>query len=294
MTNETRARHAMLPSLPATKFAVAARKKIAWLAISLFTASGSVHAAPDADSDTAGRAEDGLHGNVGIGAMWVPRYAGSADKRVLPVPVIGLSYGRFFAGAVDGAPTVPFGIGAYLYQSEHLKAGIALSYDIYSVRKESVDESRLHGLGNVDQTAHATAFARYSRDWYILSASVTTDVGGKGQGTQVRVGADAHYALSPRFILNAGPGLTWSSGEANRTFYGVDAVQSVRSGYAPYAPTSGISEVSFSMGATYLLTKKWSISALTSLSYLPANIGDSPIVGSKLQQSAGVFTSYRF
>lgn len=282
------------PSTLTTRFAVVGRAGVVLLAVSFLMVSGSTYAAPGAGNTTSGDADDGLHGNIGIGAMWAPRYAGSADMRVLPVPVIGLRYGRFFAGAVGGAPTVPFGFGAYLYQSEHIAAGIALSYDIYSVRKESVDESRLHGLGNVNQTARATAFTRYSRDWYSLSASVTTDVGGKGQGTQVRLGADAHYALSPQFILNAGPAVTWSSAEANRTFYGVDSIQSLRSGYAPYAPTSGISEMSFSVGVTYLLSKTWSISVLTSLSYLPTNISDSPIVGRKLQQSAGMFASYRF
>lgn len=257
----------------------------------------SVQANADSDAASASASnpvDDDWHFNLGVGAMSTPKYPGASEQKFRAVPMVGVSHDRFFFGSNDAVPTAPFGLGAYLYRDQHWQAGIALSYDLFGPRKESDDETRLHGLGDIDRTAHATLFGRYTHDWFSAYSSVTTDIGGKHEGTQIRLGADMRHELTPKLTLITGPCITWSSSQSNQTFYGVDAEQSARSGYSQYSPKAGISDVSFSVGANYSLTRNWNIGARATASYLPTKISDSPVVGSKGQVNFGVFANYRF
>jgi len=231
---------------------------------------------------------------LGAGVMTSPTYPGASDKKTRVAPVFNASYNRFFIGAYDGAPTVPFGIGAYFYRDAHWQAGIAISYDFFSPRKVSDDSEKLHGLGDIDRTAHATLFGRYTKDWWAVTASVTTDIGGKDQGTQVHLGAEGRYSVTSKFSLHAGPSITWASAQSNKTFYGISATQSANSGYAQYSPGAGIADVSFGVGGDYQLSKHWNVGARASVSYLPNKISDSPIVGTRTPVSLGAYLGYRF
>jgi MipA family protein len=234
------------------------------------------------------------HGNIGAGVMVAPTYPGASDKKARAVPVIGVSYNRFFFGSYDAAVTIPLGVGVYLYKDSHWRTGVAFSYDLFSPRKESDDSSKLHGMGDIERTAHGTLFASYTQNWLTADLSVASDVAGKDQGTNVKLGIDGKYPLSAKLTVSAGPSITWSTAKANQTYYGVDAAQSLSSGYARYSPSSGISDARFSAGVNYALTENWGIGARASVSYLPSNVSDSPIVGSRYPVTLGVFAGYRF
>lgn len=260
----------------------------------MFCFATSAYADDASGDDASSGFTNEWHGNIGAGVMVAPSYPGASDKKTKAVPVFGASYNRFFVGAFDGAPTVPFSVGALLYKDEHWKAGVALSYDIFSPRKESDDSSKLHGMGDVDRTAHATLFASYTKDWLSANLAVSSDIAGKHQGTKIRLGVDGKYAITSKLMFSAGPSITWSSAQANQTFYGVDAEQSALSGYARYTPSSGISDVSFGVGVNYVITKRWNVGARASISYLPSDVSSSPIVGSRTPVSFGIFAGYHF
>jgi MipA family protein len=235
---------------------------------------------------------DTWHYSVGFGVVNAPVYAGSSQTRFKALPLVGASNGRFFAGAADIGVAVPFGAGVYLLQSEHLKVGMALGYDIYSPRKQSDAEAKLHGLGDIGRAAHMTVFSRYSQDGFSLFGAVIGS--SMGQGMQVKLGADTTFRLSPRVTINSGPSLTWSSRKSNQTFYGISAAQSVNSGLSQYSPTAGISDVTMSLGLTYLLSPAWSIGLRIGASVLPSNVSNSPIVEKTYSNSYTMFSSYRF
>jgi outer membrane protein len=265
-------------------------------AIALFATSVSsyAHAAGGAAENDSSAFQNTWQFTLGMGAMTTPEYPGASDRKYRLAPVGGATYGRFFFGASDAAPTVPFGVGIIFYKDTHWTAGAAVSYDIFSPRKESDDESALHGLGDIKRTAHVNLFGRYTRDWYSFSASVKTDVAGQHEGTQIRLGADGKFPITKQIILTAGPSITWSSSAYNQTFFGVNSTQSLSSGKSAYAPGAGISNIDFSVGAVYLLTKKWTLGAQLSAGYLPTRVSNSPVVGSKAQFNAGLFGSYHF
>jgi outer membrane scaffolding protein for murein synthesis (MipA/OmpV family) len=243
-------------------------------------------AAPDTASP------DAWHFTVGAGLFSLPKYPGASDRRFEPLPLLGASNGRYFIGTVPDAG-IPLGLGAYLYRDSHWQVAALLSYDFIQPRDQS-DDARLQGLGDIPRTAHAGLFGSYTLDWFSVHGSVLTDILGKHEGTVATLGVEGKYQPIDRLTLSAGPGLTWGSSQYNRTFYGVDAGQSARSGLPEYEPDAGVASVNFSVKANYRLSNRWGVGATVVASELRGDVGGSPIVEKKTQVTYGVFSSYRF
>jgi outer membrane scaffolding protein for murein synthesis (MipA/OmpV family) len=235
---------------------------------------------------------DAWHFTVGGGFLSLPKYPGASDRRFEPVPLLGASDGRYFFGTAPDANT-PLGMGAYLYRDSHWQVAALLSYDFIQPRDQS-DDARLHGLGDIPRTAHAGMFGSYTLGWFTVRGSVLTDILRKHEGTVATLGVEGNYQPVERLTLSAGPGLTLGSSQYNRTFYGVDAGQSVRSGLPEYAPASGVTSVNFSVKANYRLSPRWGVGATVVVSKLRGDVGESSIVEKKTQVTYGLFSSYQF
>ncbi|MGO4702526.1 MipA/OmpV family protein [Dyella sp. 2RAB6] len=238
-------------------------------------------------------ADDGWHVIVGAGGLDMPRYPGSSERRSQLVPMVSASYGRFFLGGAPGSGS-PAGLGMYFHQDQQWRAGVSLAYDFVQPRKESDDRKRLHGMGDIDRTARATLFGSYTVDWFTVRGNVSSDIGGKDQGTTASLDLEGKYRWNDKLSFVAGPGLSWSDGKHNRTFYGVDDAQSLRSGYAAYRPGSGLESVRFSLGADYRLSERWTLGARAIAARLQGDAADSPIVAKRMQNTYVAYAFYRF
>lgn len=250
-------------------------------------------ATPAAVSSAASEIPDeGWRYSLGIGAFETPRYPGASASRFQPAPLVGIGYGRFFFGSVADT-NVPFGLGAFLYRDEHFRLGVALSYDLVNPRKSS-DDQRLSGLPDIDRTAHATVFASYNLRWLSIVGAVSQDIAGKHEGLTASLDLMGKYSPTSALTLSVGPGITWGSAQYNQTFFGISAVDSVRSGLATYEPGSGIASVRVTAGASYTLNRHWSVGARVAASRLPGVVGNSPVVEKKNQVTYGAFANYTF
>jgi hypothetical protein len=99
--------------------------------------------APDTFSDTWKFA---LGGGVINGA----RYPGSRDDFTRGLPVLSISYDRFFVGAVPDGGT-PAGAGAYLLRTEHWAIGLDIGGDFRKPRR-ATDDPILRGWDIVHRT----------------------------------------------------------------------------------------------------------------------------------------------
>ena len=232
--------------------------------------------------------DDAWHYVIGGGVLSLPRYPGASDRRYEPIPVLGASYGPLFIGSVPGSDT-PFEIGAYLYRDAHWKVAALLSYDFFSPRNVSDDPAQLHGLGDIARTAHTGLLVSYSQSFFTLRSAVNTDIGGKHEGTQILFDALGHYRLNDKVSFEGGPGITWGSSQYNETFYGVTQAQSSSSGLASTAEGSGLNAVRLEGGATYHVSRQWSVDAKIALTHLPGDVGKSPIVQKRTQIDYGLF-----
>lgn len=240
----------------------------------------------------AGDEHAGWELTAGIGVASVPRYLGSGDDRILPVPMLGARHGRFVFGDVPGG-TSPASVGIHLVETASWNFGTFVSYDLGDQRKESVD-SHLHGLGDIKPTGHAGFFAGYSVAWLALRASAQSDIGGKDQGMTASFEAMAQFPLSQRLFVGAGPSLTWADQSRMQTFFAVDAAQSANSGLAQYSTRAGLQSVDFSLLAMYQVSTHWSMGARVAATRLQQEAADSPVVEDDTQLAGMMFFNYRF
>lgn len=229
--------------------------------------------------------------SLGAGLDYVPKFPGADGHKVLPLPFVAASYGRFFFGAFPGAASLA-GVGVNLYRDRHWRVGAALSAGL-AERKES-DDPRLRGLGDVDRTASAGLAAAYTQDWYVLGASVLTDILNRGQGTLVSLNALGRHRASDRLTFFGGPGFTWADARYTRTFFGVSSDQSAASGLPEFGTHPGLNSARLGLGAGYRIDERWSALAFASLSTLLGDAVDSPITESRSQYFLGVAVFYRF
>jgi len=260
------------------------------LAFAVFPGTAAV-ADENAEEGSSRKPKDGWDITIGAGAVSLPEYPGSDEQKTRALPVINIRYGRFFVGGDSGSGGG--GIGVNLYEDDHWHIGTMVSVGAFKVRKEA-DDARLRGLGDIDGTTRVGTFARYTQGWLSARLSVSSDVGNNQQGTVAELGLNANWAVSRQLVLSAGPSLTWANGEYMQTFFGIDALQSERSGRPQYRAGGGVSSVGFGASARYRFDEHWGLGAFVSTSQLQGDAKDSPITQDKTQNVIGVFATYHF
>jgi len=228
---------------------------------------------------------------VGAGAINLPRYPGSRFDYTRGLPVLSLTYGRFFIGGAPGGGGGPAGLGAYLVRTERWELGVTVGGDTRKARRAS-DDPILHGWGDISGTVRGGLFASYSIEWLSIRGSVSES--GHHEGVIASLGATAQFHPTPRLTLSVGPKVTWTDEQYAMTFFGIDAAQSEIAGIGPYRARAGVNMVSGEAGARYALTRNWLLSANVSVGRLQADAANSPVTTDKTQRVIGAFVLYRF
>jgi outer membrane protein len=239
----------------------------------------------------AGAQETAWRVSVGGGLVSAPKFPGADSQRILALPFVGASYGRFFLGADPGAASLG-GVGVNLYRDPHWRLATALSAGL-SERKES-DDPRLQGLGDVNRTVSVGAGVAYTQDWFTLRTSVLTDILNRGHGTLARFDALGRCRPDERWTLFGGPGLTWADHRYTQTFFGVNANQSAASGLPQFDTHAGLNSVRLALGAGYRFDRHWGAGVFGSISRLQGDAASSPITEDKSQHFVGAVVLYRF
>jgi outer membrane protein len=228
---------------------------------------------------------------LGAGAINGPRYPGSRDDSTHGVPIVSISYDRYFLGAVPGGGGAPAGLGAYLVRTEHWAVGLDVGGGGRKPRRAS-DDPILRGWGDIPGTVRGGMFASYTIDWLSVHGSVSG--AGHHEGVLASLGIEAKYHATQRLTLSVGPEVTWANNQYQMTFFGIDAAQSEIAGIAPYRARSGINSLGASASASYILTKHWLLAAHVSYGRLQGDAADSPVTTDKTQRVYGAFVMYRF
>ncbi len=227
---------------------------------------------------------------LGAGAINAPRYPGSRDDVNRGLPVVGISYDRYFIGGGPGSGA-PAGFGAFLLRTEHWAVGLSAGGDTRKTRR-ATDDPVLRGWGDISGTAHGGLFANYTLDWLYVQGSVAAS--GHHEGVLATLSAEAKFHPMPRLTLSIGPKVTFANSQYAMTFFGVDSTQSEIAGIAPYRARSGVNSVGGSAGAGYRLTDRWSLAAFASYGRLQGDAADSPVTTDKTQRVYGAFFMYGF
>jgi outer membrane protein len=265
-----------------------------WLAAAALCSAG-VQAADPESAPT--KATPRWEGAVGVSVLYSPTYLGSSDYRTRAVPGLFLRYGRFALTTASGFVTrshdeVNRGVSADLVQRDNLR--VTLSARLDGGRDPDSDDF-LRGLDRIRPTVRArlSALRRFDNGWR-LGAALSPDVLGRDGGMLADASVGYEWLLMPQLRANAAVGITAADRRYMRSYFGVSAAESVRSGHAQYAPGAGLRDVGASFGLRADLGPHWVGYANAGVQRLLGPTLDSPLTRGRSGWSGSVGLAWRF
>lgn len=243
--------------------------------------------------------DEGWSVTVGFAPVLTNAWQGSKDYVLSIFPDLRVNYGdTLFASIPDGA-------GWNAVNANGWKAGpIAKlrfgrdedgSGSPFAITGRS---DALLGLGNVGATAEVGGFVEkrfgIRQQW---RGRIEARRGFGGHDGTVADLSLSQQLRSGRTIFNIGPRATLANSDFTRTYFGIDAEQSVRSGLGIYKPKGGLISYGFGGSMVRPLDRRSAITAFTSLERLGQVTKNSPLVmerGSATQFTFGIGYGYRF
>jgi MipA family protein len=253
---------------------------LSWLSASLLAATAA-HA-QDADDVRLGSAiREG--GRVGLAVIASHAYKGSDESRTSALPALEYRWANgWFAG-------VGSGVGYEFLRSEGTTAAVRLTPDFG--RKES-RSAALAGMGDIERTAEIGGYINHAVQGLGLGLNASMQVGRNGASADI--GAAYGLPLAPALRLRLGVAATLANARYMQTHFGVDATQSVNSGYAPYEAGAGVRDARLSASMLYLLAPKWVLTGSLTQSTLLGDAADSPLTRQRSALTAVATVSYGF
>ena len=243
--------------------------------------------------------DEGWSVTVGVAPVISSAWQGSDDYVLSVFPDLRVNYGdTLFASIPDGA-------GWNAINANGWKVGpiarLRFGRDedgSGSPFAVSGGSDALIGLGDVSATAEIGGFVekRFGarQQW---RARIEARRGFGGHTGMVTDGSLSYQVRRGRAIFNIGPRAAVASSRFTRTFFGIDANQSVRTGLSIYQPKGGL--VSYGIGGSMVrpIGQRSAITVFTSLEQLGGIAKNSPLVrerGRPTQFTLGIGYGYRF
>ncbi len=222
--------------------------------------------------------------DLGLGASVGPRYDGSNQYLVQPVPIIGFSRVTLPGFGEFGGPEAKRGVFFFP------------TFD-YIGSRDSGDSDDLQGTKDVDWALAVGLGAGYRYDWWRVFAQV--DYGFNGySGFRGQIGADVIAAPADRLSISFGPRLAWAADDYMNTYFSVSDAELAASGgrLDAYSASGGLRSVGVATIMSYAVTDQVFLVGNVRYDRLIGDAGDSPIVkaGDANQLTVGLGASYRF
>ena len=242
------------------------------------------------------RGNDGLSVTIGAASVVSPVWQGSRDMAVSLFPDLRINYkDAIFASIQDG-------LGWNAVSRNGWKAGPIAK--LRFGRKEQRGGSpfliaggsdALLGLGDIAAAAELGGFAeKRAGSW---RARVDLRRGFGGHEGVIADGSVTYQLRSGRTIVNIGPRATLASRAYTNRYFGIDAVQSQRSGLQPYTASGGLLSYGLSASVVRPLDRRSAITLFTGIDRLGDAAANSPLVrerGRRTQFSLGLGYGLRF
>lgn len=222
--------------------------------------------------------------SLGGGARLAPKYEGSEELKISPLPFVAISWNDLvFLDVMNG-------LGVYAVRTENFRLGTSIGY---GQGRDQDDADRLRGLGDIDSAARTRIFGSYQIRPAMINLDVSRDFGGS-DGLQIRTGVMMPFPLSQKMRLLSGISTTWADDAYMESFFGVTPVQSARSSLPTFQAEGGLKRVDLELGLMRDIGEHWFARGIFGLGYLLGDAAESPVTETELQASLGMFVGYKF
>ena len=270
---------------------------LAATALCLAATTSRAEDAPAPVADSPPPAGDTIEGAIGLLASYGPDYSGAAESHASASPGFFFRYHRLTITNASGFVTrrsddVVRGVGLDLVRSDRVRLNFALRID--NGRGESAS-SALAGMGDIKRTVRGRASGTWQLgDGWRAGASWNLDLLGQGGGHYGDLSFAREQRISPDAVWNWGGSLAFAGSQYLRTYYGVSAEQSARSGYPVYVPGAGLRDASLFASLRADLSPRWVLLAGINGSRLLGPAADSPLTFKTLGWGLNGGLAWRF
>lgn len=253
------------------------------LAAALLTAAGTSTAQDGLMMGPPGAT--GFGGTLGLGVLSGPRYAGADSNRTRAVPLVQLRWGDGWFAGIEG-------IGYRFGDAKPWTASLSVGMD--RGRKENADPA-LRGMGDIDAraTLGGSASVRFL-PFLTASAGLRYGSGEERDGLVADLGLRTMVPLGPKARVMLGVGGRWVNEASMKSSFGVNAAQSLGSGYALYQPGAGWRDWGPSVTGMFELSKDWQLVLRVDQRNLLGDAKKSPLVREASSTSAMALIGWRF
>nr|WP_315392416.1 MipA/OmpV family protein [uncultured Duganella sp.] len=227
---------------------------------------------------------------VGLGAAYVPEYAGSDDSRTVPLPFLESTFANgFFISTRRGL--------GYQANVGPVNLSGALSYGGARDEKKRTFRSgsdALRGMGDIDGGLQAVLTASYQLGTVGLSLGTTQAVGKRENGSTYTLGASVPLYNGAGHNVSLSASAVYGDNKHMQTYFGVTGAQSARSGYRQYGAKAGFESVGAAVTWGHEINRNWSSYAAVGVTRLTGDAADSPLTFRKTTPLVMTGISYKF
>lgn len=254
------------------------------------TAAGAAPGAGGAASSTRGGppTRPGWQADLGGAVIVNPRFQGSADYRVLPVPYFDVRYNDargnlFFAN-------VPQGIGAWFLRRRDAGGRRLAASAAVAPGFANRDPDDLEGLDTFGTAIEGRVRIEYGGRRFGVQASIAQALGTGHEGLYADLGASARFRLGERGFASVGPAVRFGDGSYVGALYSVSPAEATRTGLAPFAAEGGLESVAAQAVVSLPLAGRWRWTGVARIGVLQGDARDSTLTESATQ--AFVLTAF--
>jgi outer membrane scaffolding protein for murein synthesis (MipA/OmpV family) len=218
---------------------------------------------------------------LGGSAIVRPAYLGSDDRVWTVLPYIDYANRNgFFASTGSG-------IGYSFVNTATTQVGVRMIPRFGRRESQSAD---LRGMGDIGFGVEASVYwtQALSRVW-----TVGLNLRGGDKGGELDAGVRRDFQLAPTTRLSVTGFVTAANGTSQQSWFGVDAGLALASGYAPYAPSSGLRNAQLAISANHFFAGRWIAIGGVGLGRVLGDAADSPIVRDRSTATAFAAIGYQ-
>ena len=226
---------------------------------------------------------------LGTAADVQPIYDGARAYRLQGGPVINIQY-RDIAFASTGD-----GIGFNFLRGDHYRFGVAVAYD--RGRRERDDYTNLRGMGDIPAAPAVKLFGTtvLSKKFPLILRVDARQIVGGADGAVADVGVYMPLpGSSKKFVMFAGPSITFATHRYLQSKFGVTPAQSLASGHPVFDPNAGEAAIGVGFSATRFITDHWLLNLDAAISKLKGSPGVSPITERTTQREIAMSLDYQW